>query len=92
MPRSIPKSTATRQTPYPISHRSIRPRESRCSNLLVPWCVSSTHIAFGAIRMEPVGMVLGQSAAMAAALALRDNCPVQRISVEELQDRLREVG
>jgi len=78
--------------PYPVSYRSIRPLESECANLLVPWCVSSTHIAFGSIRMEPVGMVLGQSAAFAAALALKGNCPVQQISVKELQDQLRRAG
>jgi len=78
--------------PYPIPYRSIRPRENECANLLVPWCVSASHIAFGSVRMEPVGMVLGQSAAFAAALALKNSCPVQRISVDELQKQLRAAG
>ena len=51
--------------PYPISYRSIVPKKDECENLLVPVCVSATHIAFGSIRMDPVFMVLGQSAATA---------------------------
>jgi hypothetical protein len=78
--------------PYPIPYRAIRPREKECANLLVPWCISASHIAFGSFRMEPVGMVVGQSAAFAAALALKDSCPVQRISVDELQKQLRGAG
>ena len=78
--------------PYPIAYRSICPREEECANLLVPWCLSSSHIAFGSIRMEPVGMVLGQSAAQAAALSLKDGCPVQQISVPTLQKKLRQAG
>ena len=56
--------------PYPISFRSILPRQRECANLIVPVCVSSSHIAYGSIRMEPVFMVLGHSAAVIAALAL----------------------
>jgi len=78
--------------PYPISYRSIRPRENECANLLVPWCLSASHIAFGSIRMEPIGMVMGQSAAFAAALALKNSSPVQRIDVKELQKQLRAAG
>lgn len=55
--------------PYPISYRAITPKRNECDNLLVPVCVSASHIAFGSIRMEPVFMVLGQSAAIAAKLA-----------------------
>src|SRR5262249_4295652 len=51
--------------PYPISYRSIVPKEGQCENLLVPVCLSATHIAYGSIRMEPVFMVLGQSAGTA---------------------------
>jgi hypothetical protein len=78
--------------PYPIPYRSIRPLEKECANLLVPWCISASHIAFGSFRMEPVGMVVGQSAAFAASLALKDSCPVQKISVDELQKQLRAAG
>lgn len=74
--------------PYPIAYRSIRPREVECANLLVPTCLSASHIAYGSIRMEAVFMVLGQSAATAADLAIDGNCPVQRIDVARLQQRL----
>ncbi|HPU98341.1 MAG TPA: FAD-dependent oxidoreductase, partial [Candidatus Hydrogenedentes bacterium] len=80
--------------PYPISWRSIRPRREECVNLLVPVCLSATHIAYGSIRMEPVFMVLGQSAATAAAIAARsgDQPVVQDISYETLRNRLLEDG
>ncbi len=78
--------------PYPVSYRSICPREAECGNLLVPWCLSASHIAFGSIRMEPVGMVLGHSAAVAALHALREGAPVQRVEVAALQTALRAQG
>ncbi len=78
--------------PYPISYRAIRPREAECANLLVPWCLSASHIAFGSIRMEPVGMVLGQSAAIAAALALKESAPVQRVDIAALQATIGAAG
>jgi hypothetical protein len=74
--------------PYPISYRSIVPRESECSNLFVPVCLSASHIAFGSIRMEPVFMVLGQSAASAASMAIDDGVSVQKLSYKKLQERL----
>ncbi|MGB7158518.1 MAG: FAD-dependent oxidoreductase [Tepidisphaeraceae bacterium] len=74
--------------PYPISYRSIHPKAAECTNLLVPVCLSSSHIAFGSIRMEPVFMVLGQSAATAAAQAIDDRATVQSIDYAKLQARL----
>lgn len=74
--------------PYLISYRSIRPRPGETKNLLVPVCLSSSHIAFGSIRMEPVYMILGQSAATAAALSLEHNVSVQQLPYETLQRRL----
>ena len=74
--------------PYQISFRALRPRQNECQNLLVPVCLSASHIAYGSIRMEPVFMVLGQSAAMAAALAIEENVPVQKIDCAELRRRL----
>ena len=71
--------------PYPISYRAIIPRAEECQNLLVPVCVSSTHIAFGSIRMEPVFMVLGQSAGTAASLAIREKRSVQDINYAQLK-------
>jgi hypothetical protein len=74
--------------PYPISYRSIVPKASQCENLLVPICLSATHIAYGSIRMEPVFMILGQSAATAAALALDARTSVQKVRYETLRARL----
>ena len=74
--------------PYQISYRSIVPRESQCRNLLVPVCLSASHIAYGSIRMEPVFMVLGQSSAIAAGLALDEKAAVQNIRYGELRLRL----
>lgn len=76
--------------PFPISYRAIVPREDECTNLLVPVCLSSSHIAFGSIRMEPVFMVLGQSAATAACHAIDEKHGVQAISYQKLQVRLIE--
>ncbi|MCX6855861.1 MAG: FAD-dependent oxidoreductase [Verrucomicrobia bacterium] len=77
-----------RSRPYPISYRSIRPREEECRNLLVPICLSASHIAYGSIRMEPVFMVLGQSAATAAVQAIEQNVSLQAINPAKLQARL----
>ncbi len=74
--------------PYPISYRSLVPKETECTNLLVPVCLSATHIDYGSIRMEPVFMVLGQSAAAAAALAIDDQVAVQRVDYQKLKARL----
>ncbi|WP_226805406.1 FAD-dependent oxidoreductase [Agriterribacter humi] len=74
--------------PYAVSYRSITPKQKECSNLLVPVCLSASHIAYGSIRMEPVFMVLGQSAAMAASIAIAKDIPVQKVSVPELQEWL----
>lgn len=74
--------------PYSISYRSIIPPEGECRNLFVPVCLSASHIAYGSIRMEPVFMVLGQSAATAAALALEADCDVQHLDYERLKQQL----
>lgn len=73
------------KAPYPISYRSITPKREECTNLLVPVCLSASHIAFGSIRMEPVFMLLGQSAAKAASLAIDNGVKVQEIDVKEIQ-------
>jgi hypothetical protein len=75
-------------SPYPISYRSITPRASECGNLLVPVCLSATHISYGSIRMEPVFMVLGQSAATAACMAVDAGDSVQRVDYAKLRERL----
>ncbi len=74
--------------PYPISYRSIVPKAGECDNLLVPICLSATHIAYGSIRMEPVFMILGQSAATAAVLAMDAGLSVQKLPYETLRARL----
>lgn len=74
--------------PYPISYRAIVPRVGECENLLVPVCLSASHIAYGSIRMEPVFMILGQSAAVAAHLALSEAAPVQAVSYSDLRSEL----
>ncbi len=78
------------RNPYPISYRAIVPKQAECKNLLVPVCLSASHIAFGSIRMEPVFMVMGQSAATAAVLAINANLPVQQVNIREIQKRLAE--
>ena len=78
------------QAPYPISYRSITPKREECTNLLVPICLSASHIAFGSIRMEPVFMVLGQSAATAASLAIDEAAPVQEVAYSQLRPLLVE--
>lgn len=75
-------------SPYPISFRSIVPKAAECENLLVPICLSATHIAYGSIRMEPVFMILGQSAATAAALAMNEKTAVQNVNYKKLQSLL----
>jgi len=74
--------------PYQIAYGALTPRKAQCDNLLVPVCVSCSHIAYGSIRMEPVFMILGQSAATAACLALDDGVAVQDLSYDELRERL----
>ena len=75
--------------PYPVAYRSIIPKENECSNLLVPVCLSATHIAYGSIRMEPVFMVLSQSAAIAAVQAIDRGIHVQAVDVKQLQQALK---
>lgn len=75
--------------PYPVSYRAIIPKENEAANLFVPVCLSATHIAYGSIRMEPVFMVLAQSAAVAAGMAIDAGCSVQQVNVKALQTTLR---
>lgn len=75
--------------PYPISYRSLVPKRTECTNLLVPVCLSATHIAYGSIRMEPVFMVLAQSSAVAACMAIDKRIAIQDVNVTLLQQRLK---
>lgn len=78
--------------PYQIAYGALVPKRGQADNLLVPVCVSSSHIAFGSIRMEPVFMVLGQSAATAAALAIDRGLPVQDVPYAALRAHLVKDG
>ncbi len=74
--------------PFPISYQAIVPKRSECKNLLVPVCLSASHAAYGSIRMEPQFMILGESAATAACLALDLKVPVQDVPYNLLQQQL----
>jgi len=76
------------KAPFPVSYRSIVPKKEECGNLLVPVCLSASHIAFGSIRMEPVFMVLGQSSAIIACLALDAGKTVQDLEYSSLKQEL----
>ncbi|WP_414662323.1 FAD-dependent oxidoreductase [Horticoccus sp. 23ND18S-11] len=81
-----------RVRPYPISYRSIRPKAAECVNLLAPVCLSASHIAYGSIRMEPVFMVLGQSAATAAVQAIEQGVGLHQIDLAQFKARLEKDG
>jgi hypothetical protein len=74
--------------PYPVSYRSIVPKRGECENLLVPVCLSASHICYGSVRMEPVFMALGESSAVVAVMALDAQKPVQDIDIGKLRQRL----
>jgi hypothetical protein len=74
--------------PYAIEMEAILPRREQCRNLIVPVCLSATHIAYGSIRMEPVFMVLGQSGASLAVAAIESRVPVQDVDYAALRRRL----
>lgn len=78
--------------PYRIDYGAILPKAAECENLLVPVALSASHIAYGSIRMEPVFMILGQSASIAATLAMRENLPVQLIEYSRLKESLLNAG
>ena len=77
---------------YPIPYRSLTPRREDSENLLVPLCLSASHVAFASVRMEPTLMLLGQAAGTAAAQAARRGVAVQDVDVAQLQDDLRDAG
>ncbi len=78
--------------PYGISYRTVIPKEEECENLLVPVCLSASHIAYGSIRMEPVFMILGQSCALAACQALEQKKIIQGIDIAKLRKILIQAG
>lgn len=76
------------ERPYAIAYNAIVPKMNQCQNLLVPVCLSASHIAYGSVRMEPVFMILGESAATAAVLAVEGNVPVQKVKYGQLKNLL----
>ena len=80
------------KAPYEIAYGALVPKRGQAANLLVPVCVSSSHVAFGSIRMEPVFMILGQAAATAASLAIDGGLSVQDVPYETLRARLLKDG
>jgi hypothetical protein len=76
-------------SPYGVSYRSLTPKAEECTNLLVPVCLSATHAAHGSIRMEPVFMQLGQAAAMAAGIAIKQGVSVQAVPYAPVRDLLK---
>ncbi len=78
--------------PYPVSYRSLIPPKGSVENLFVPVCLSASHIAYGSVRMEPVFMVLGQSAAIAAVLCIRESYGAHDLPYENLRKQLEEEG
>ena len=84
----IDAKTGKRFKPYPIDYGSVVPMRDECANLIVPVCLSASHIAFGSIRMEPVFFALGQVAGTAASLAVMQDVAVQDVSYPALAERL----
>ncbi|HTF20644.1 MAG TPA: FAD-dependent oxidoreductase [Chryseolinea sp.] len=74
--------------PYQIPYGALIPKKSECTNLIVPLCMSASHIAYSSIRMESTYMVMGEAAGVAAALAVGSNKPVQDIDRKELTAKL----
>jgi hypothetical protein len=74
--------------PYPIGYGAVVPKPAECENLLVPFALSASHVSFGSIRMEPVFMILSQSAATAASIAINERVPVQKVNYETLRKQL----
>ena len=82
----------TSTKPYEIDYYSLTPKREECSNLLVPVCLSASHVAYTTIRMEPTYMILGQSAAVAAVQAINSKCSVQDIDYPKLRKSLEDLG
>jgi hypothetical protein len=80
------------EQPYQIEMGSIMPKQEDCSNLLVPVCISCTHIAYGSIRMEPVFMILGQSAGIIASMAVENGKKLHDLVYNDIKSKLESSG
>ena len=78
--------------PYAIGYGAIVPKAAECENLLVPFALSASHVAFGSIRMEPTFMILSQSAATAACQAIDGRVSVQKVNYARLAEKLKADG
>jgi hypothetical protein len=82
----------TPEKPYQIDLRSVIPKREDCTNILVPVCISSSHIAFGSIRMEPVFMILGQSSGIIASMAIDGEKSIQDLNYNDIKTKLEASG
>jgi hypothetical protein len=82
----------TPQQPYQIDLGSIIPKKEDCTNILVPVCISCSHIAYGSIRMEPVFMILGQSSAIVASMAIDSKKSIQDLNYNNIKTKLEASG
>ncbi len=89
-----PKRLETRKIgqPHQLPYRAITPKAEQCENLLVPVCLSASHVALSSVRVEPTWIVLGQSAGIAASLAIDEKVPVQQVEYAKLKQRLIDAG
>ena len=78
--------------PYEIPYRALLPKQEECTNFLAVVPLSASHVIYSSLRMEPVFMTVGEAAGIAAALAVKDNIPVQKINISLLQNKLKNYG